>query len=230
MQIEDVTGEQEQEDYSASSNGHSEETDWRAIFSAPNYADLIKTRNTAKSRLYRDKANSVLKAALVGSINAGDFTDAAAILRHGPAFANATGQLAESSDRAAALIDMITSPSNPLAMFVITTIPLVSQLMRNHETQLANVPEAREQAKRQRKAMKAARKAEEPRFTIRLLKWQIPVHWHPKKLSVNKLFAGFKSQTVDPHALVADVFTDDDVMKALAKMGIIITRAGNDQP
>lgn len=221
MDVRDTTPEAG--DAGPEANGHYEEApSWQAIFSAPNYSDLIKTRSTATSREYRDKTNAVLKAGLVGAINAGDFPDAAAILRHGPAFANATGQLADSSDRAAALIDMLTSPANPVAMFVITAIPLIAQLARNHETQLEKVPQARQQAKRQKRAMKEARKVEEPRFTVKLFKWHIPIHWHPKKLEVRKLFAGFRSQTLDPNALSADVFTDRDVLKALEKMGVLI--------
>jgi len=202
---------------------------WEAILSAPNYADLIKTRQSARAREYRDKTNSLLKAGLVGALNAGDFPDAAAILRHGPAFSNATGQLADSNDKAAAIIDMITSPANPVAMFVLATIPLVAQIMRNHEKELAQVPGARKQAKATRKALKEARKSEEPRFTIKLLRWQIPVRWHSKGPDWRKVFAGFKSQTLDPNALAADVFTDSDVQKALEKMGVLVRAKHNDQ-
>jgi hypothetical protein len=209
--------------------GQSEsEPPWQAIFSAPNYADLIKTRQTVKAREYRDKANSVLKASLIASINANDWPDAAAILRNGPAFANATGQLADSNERAAAIIDMITSPANPVAMFVLTAIPLVAQIFRNHETQLQEVPQARQQARRQRKAMREARKAEEPQFTIHLLRWKIPIRWHPKKIKIGKLFAGFRAQTLEPDALAKDVFTDPDVLKALEKLGIIVRARPHD--
>jgi uncharacterized protein (DUF58 family) len=107
-------------------------------------------------------------------------------------------------------------------MFVLATIPLVSQFMRNHETQLEQVPEARAQAKRQRRAMRQARKAEEPRFTIKFLRWSLPVHWHPKKIKWRSVFAGFRSQTLEPEALTVDVFSDPDVLKALEKMGIMI--------
>lgn len=219
MDITDTTPEAE---YEVPPNGHPEEPTWQAIFSAPNYGDLIKTRTTARAREYRDKTNSLLKAGLVGSMNAGDFPDAAAILRYGPAFSNATGQLADTSDRAAAIIDMITSPANPVAMFALAAIPLVAQVVRNHEKQIEQVPAARAQARRQKKAMKAARKEEEPRFTIRLLKWRLPVHWHPKKIDVRKVFAGFRSQTLEPEALANDVFTDPDVLKALERMGVLI--------
>lgn len=190
MNISDVTDQPESPGgyEEPSPNGHPSDNEeppsWQAIFSAPNYADLIRTRQSARAREYRDRTNSLLKAALVGAINTGEFTDAATILRHGPAFATATGQLADSNDRAAGLIDMITSPASPVAMFVLAAVPLVSQLFRNHEAQLANIPEAREQAKRTRKSIRLARKSEEPRFTIKILKWHIPVHWHAKKPSL----------------------------------------------
>lgn len=237
MNISDVTDQPETPDPGAyyeepTPNGHhaddEEAPHWQAIFSAPNYADLIRTRQSARAREYRDRTNSLLKAGLIGAINSGEFTDAATILRHGPAFATATGQLADSNDRAAALIDMITSPASPVAMFVLAAIPLVSQLFRNHEAQLANIPEAREQAKRTKKSIRLARKAEEPRFTIKILKWHIPVHWHPKRPNLSKLFKGFRSQTVDPGALAADVFTDRDVIKALEKMGILVADTRRD--
>ena len=208
------------------SNGHPEEErpDWQALFNAPDFTQIIRPHQSRKAKEYQDKVLSVLKAGMVGSIRAGDFPDAAAIMQHGPGFAAAAGQLADSSDRAANIIDLITSPASPLTMFVLTGLPLISQILRNHEEQLKQAPQARRTRRAMRQAQKTADKQErKPRFTINILGRHIPIYT-VKMPTWGKLLSGFRGQTQDPMTLTGRVFTDPQVIRALAKQGIVLQR------
>jgi hypothetical protein len=198
------------------------------LLDAPNFTALLKPASTRKAKEYTAKTNSMLKAGLIGCLNAGDFPDAAAILKHGPGFAQATGQLADSSDKAAAFIDMMTAPASPLVVFLMTAIPLASQIVRNHESQVAQIPEVRRQRKAMAKAAKQARTEREPRFKIRAFRREWPIYWNVKAPRWSKFLAGFKSQTQEPMVLAYQVFQDPDVIAALKKMGVNITRPDNE--
>jgi hypothetical protein len=204
--------------------------DWRSIFDAPDFTSLVRPAQTAKAREYSGKVKSVLKSGMVGAINAGDFKDAATILHYGPSFADATGQLADSSEWAAKAVDVITAPGNPAMLFVMTAIPFTAQLFRNHEDVIKNIPETRRNMRLRRKAMAQAHKAEEPRFTIRFFKREWPIRFRTPNFG--KFLAGFKSQTRDPDELAYQVFTDPSVVRALKKQGIVLvnTTGGDDAP
>lgn len=212
----------------APANGHpTTEPDWRSIFDAPDYSQIVKTVQTAKARENATKIKSVLKSAVVGAINVNDFPDAAAILAYGPGFADAAGQLAEASPRAGRAIEIITSPSNVYVTFVLTAIPFFAQLVRNHEPQIKDIPNARRNAKLRRRAMSDAKKAEAPRFTIRMFGREWPVRFR-SRFKPSKVLALFKTQTQEPETLTINVFTDPKVIKALEKQGIRLARRQDD--
>jgi hypothetical protein len=211
------------EQESVSGNGHPTGPDYSSLFSAPDYATLVKPAQTAKAKEYSDKVKSFLKAGMVGAINVGDFPDAATILERGPAFADATGQFADSNERVAKMVDIITSPSNPAMMFFMTGLPFMAQIVRNHEAVIKDMPELRRQAKRQRKAMAAARKAEKPRFTVRVLGREFPVRFRTPKFGA--VFGMFRAQTRNPEDLTIQVFSDPAVQRALRRQGINLVRA-----
>jgi hypothetical protein len=204
-------------------NGHEDMPDWESVWNAPDYASLITTRQSRVAREYTIKCNSIVKALALASINAGDFPDAAALLHHGPPFTHATGQLADQSDTVKRTIDLITSPSSPVVMFTITGIALIAQIMRNHEGQIKQIPDTRRQARAQRKAMAGARKAEPPRFTIKVLGRQWPIRFR-SRIKLSKFFAGFRAQTVEPQDLTVRVFSDDKLISALEKQGIRLVK------
>lgn len=207
-------------------NGYpAEEPNYRALFEAPDFTALLRPKQTRIAKEYTGKTNSVLKALLVGSLNAGDFPDAAAILKHGPSFAQATGQFADSSERARSIIDMITSPASPATMFVMTAIPLLGQIIRNHEEQIAQIPETRRQRRMMRKAQVQAKTEREPRFTIKAFGRQWPIYTKLGMPKWSKVFAGFRTQTQDPHTMAMQVFSDPDVIKALRTMGVNLVTA-----
>lgn len=193
---------------------------WEAIFEAPDIAKLLGPKASPKANEYEKKVNALLKAGLTGCINTQNFPDAAAILAHGPAFAKTTGVLAATDERFAKGIDIITSPSNPYAMWAITAVTLAGQLWRNHEKELEQVPASWRDRNARRKAMRAAGAPKpEPQFVIKILGKSIPIRIKTK-FRPFKLFTGsLKYQTTDPMQLTAQIFGDPDVIKALDKMG-----------
>jgi hypothetical protein len=208
-------------------NGYSpdpplEAPDWASIFGAPDYTTLITPKRTVVSREYEVKVKSLLKAGVIGSLNNQNFTDAAALLHYGPAFAVATGQLAEADERARQAIDVITSPTNPYAIFLLTAMPLISQLLRNHEPELREVPGRFRNRKMRRKQARKNPPPDQgkPRFTIHLpFGKTIPIRVSAN-FKIGKLLLGFKAQTEEPNQLAYKVFSDPKVVTALEKQGI----------
>lgn len=207
-------------------NGHEAPPDWSSIFNAPDLTTFVKPSNTAVAREYRQRMESILKAGLMGALNTGNIPDAAAILMHGPGFASATGQLADADERARRAIDLITAPASPLLLFAMTAIPLVSQIVRNHEKEVKEVP----QNFRERRAMRKAAKAEgikaEPSFTFKVLGRTIPVRFR-MKFSLGKMVGALRSQTAEPERLAYQVFSDPKLVAALQKQGFSF-RGGQD--
>jgi hypothetical protein len=200
--------------------------DWSAIFDAPDLTAFVKPSNTAVAREYRQRMESILKAGLMGALNTGQMADAAAILAHGPGFASATGQLADADERARRAIDLITAPASPLLLFAMTAIPLVAQLVRNHEKQVAEVPQTIRQRRAERKAAKATGVQQPPRFTFKVLGRSIPVRFR-MRFNVGKAFGMFRAQTADPDRLAFKVFSDPKLVGALQRQGFSF-RGGND--
>jgi hypothetical protein len=225
--FEEVTDEElPPDDYQE--NGYPEDPPtFETIFNAPDYASLITARQSMRAKEYTGKVNSVLKAFVTASVNAEDFPDAAALLHYGPPFSHAWGQMADENRTVARAIDMMTSPSSPLVMAVLTTTVLAAQLIRNHEDAIRQIPETRRQAKARKKAMATASKTEIPRFTVKLWKWEIPIRYRGR-LKVGKIFSGFRAQTQDPESLAVKVFSDERVIKGFERQGFTIGR--RDQP
>lgn len=210
-------------DGSANGGGTEPTQDYAALFDSPDFTTLVRPAQTAKAKEYSGMVKSMLKAGVVGAINVGDFPDAAAILHYGPSFADASGQLADADARAAKAIEIITAPGNPYAMFLVTAIPLLSQLFRNHEDALTDLPNTVKNARKRRLSMATAKKAEKPRFTIRMFGREFPIRYRGPNFS--KVGRALKSQTRDPGNLTAEVFTDPKVIRALQKQGIVLVRA-----
>jgi hypothetical protein len=196
---------------------------WETLWNAPDYAQLVAMRQSRKAKEYTGKVNSVLKSLTFASIQAGHFPDAAALLHYGPPWSHAVGQLADSDRRVAMAVDMVTSPNSPLVMFAVTTIALAGQIARNHESQLKEIPNARKRASAIRKTRKQTEKESPPRFTLRVLRWQIPIRMRTPKLGA--MFAGFRAQTQAPELLTVQVFSDPKLIAALEKQGIKVTQA-----
>lgn len=212
--------------YTPPANGQAPPSDWRSIFDAPAFSELIKTTQSANAKQYSAKVKSMLKSGTVAAIKVGDFPDAAAILAYGPAFADATGQFADQNDRAAKIVDLLTSPESATLTFALTATTLLFQLIRNHESTLKELPQSRRNAKLRKRAMQDARKAEPPRFTIHFFGREWPVRFKTR-YSLKAVFGAFRSQTQEPEQLTMNVFTDPKVLSMLKKQGIVLV-APND--
>jgi hypothetical protein len=201
-----------------------EHTDFRLILEAPDFATFIKRAKNARVREYEKRTASALKALALGAMQANNFPDAASVLWYGPAIATATGHIADTSDRARGILDIVTAPNSPWVALAASLMPLVAQLARNHEPALEELPKRFAMGKKARAARKEARtKAAEqtpPRFTIKIGRWQRPIRF---QISPWRIFTrGIKAQTVDPIVVTSRVFTDEALLAELRRMGFNI--------
>lgn len=211
-------------EYSANGAGGQEFTDFRLILNAPDFATFVKKTKNTRVREYEKRTASMLKALAMGAIQAEDFPDAATVLWYGPSIATAAGYVADTSPRARAILDMVTAPNSPWVALMMSVIPMVAQVARNHEAELADVPQRfnmSRKARAQRKTARAQANDRKPTFTIRIGK-RIN---RPVYLSFNpaRLFsAGIKAQTVDPVVVTSRVFTDPALLSEMRRMGFNI--------
>ena len=205
------------------------------ILDAPNFASFVKITRTTRSREYEKKVNSVLKSVFFASLNNRRIDDAATILDRGPAFALAAGNLADHDERVARVLDMLTAPDNPYVVAAITAIGLVGQLTRNHEDELHNIPDAVRAGRRERRARKAAEKAGATanghRVQMRLpfgrtVSFAVRLRFRSLR-NIGKIF---RLQTQEPSAVVNRVFSDQKLLAALEKQGIVIRVNGENPP
>jgi len=126
--------------------------------------------------------------------------DAAAIIQYGPAISSKLGDLADQDERVRRALDLITSGSdNPYVALTLATLPLVAQVMRNHET----------------KGDTRAVKRLEMRvpFTKRMIGFNF-------RFKLRNPF--LRSMTHEPANLVQATFGDATIRAALAAQGIEI--------
>ena len=214
--------------YTPPTNGQAPPSDWRSIFNAPSYTDLMRPAQSANAKEYADKCKAMLKSGVVAAIKVGDFPDAATILAYGPGLADAAGQLADESEWTAKAIDLLTSPGSAPLTFALAASTFVYQIVRNHEDVLKELPNSRKNAKLRKRAMQEARKAEPPRFTIRIFKREFPIRYRPR-YKMSAILGAFRAQTRDPVELTHSVFTDPKVLTMLRKQGIVLVNP-NDTP
>lgn len=189
------------------------------LFAAPDLSQFVKTAKTATAREYEKKTAAFLKAGMIGAINAGQFPDAAALIKFGPGFSAATGALADADDRAKGVIDFLTTPANPYALFMITALPLVSQLWRNHERELAAGRDA-VRSRKERKAQRQAERESQPKATIHLPFGKTLTVGIRARFPIKRIFASLRTQTTDPRDLTVTVFSDPKIVDYLRKQGI----------
>ncbi len=180
--------------------------------------EFIKRPKTATAREYEHKAESALNAVMrFCAQNPKTVPDAAAIIAYGDNFAAAVGEVAEINAKTRKMIDLILTPESPWLALAIAGIPMFTQIMRNHQTSLEQVP--RQFGNReQRKAAKAERKAQrasQPKFTVKMFGREIGI-----RVPIRPNLKFFVSQTVEPDALANAVFSNEQVVKALKKRGI----------
>jgi hypothetical protein len=154
-----------------------------------------KKSRSEKAHAYEEKVESVLS--LVMRMLAGSeatVSDAAVFIEHGEALSEKMGDLAAHDKRVAHGIDLITSGTeNPYAAVVLAALPIISQLIRNHETDTAKPFEIR---------IPFTKRTFKPRIRIRLN------------------IAFMRALTIPPRQLIQNVFGREDVRKALIESGV----------
>lgn len=162
--------------------------------------DFLKVPKTATAREYEKKAQGILALFLRGTIsNPETVADAAAILAFGDDLSKATGELADHSEFARTLIDTFASPDSPYAGFVIAGLPLLAQIMRNHEKRVTKPVRVKQ-------------------LTVR-----VPFRKKPVVLNIRlkpSLPRHIRNQTVPPAVCAELVFSNTDLMKTLKRRGI----------
>lgn len=208
-------------------NGQAPETaKWQAILDAPEYTSLLKGRPSAEAREYQERVNSILKETLKYRLGAGTISglaDVSAILAYGPDFAERTGVLAAHDDKAKKAIDMLTAPDNPWVLFAFAALPLIGQVLRNHDEDVTRIRRGwSKEARAERRAQKETR-AVAPKPKIRLFKREITLPFRLRiKLSL------FRPNSVEPQVLINQVMGSDKVRKAIhEKYGVKIASAAD---
>lgn len=154
-----------------------------------------KQSRSERARAYEEKTAGILNLAM--RMCAGNETtvpDAAAFIAYGPPLASKIGDLAAHDQRVRHGIDLITSGTdNPYAAVVVAALPLISQIIRNHETETAKPFEIR---------IPFTKRTFKPRVRIRL---NVPV---------------LRGLTTAPSKIIDKVFGDPDIRAALVTQGI----------
>ena len=222
------------DDFPAEENGARPDglPDFDVIVGAPDLGALLHRTPTRRAREYRNRVASVLRVGMVGSLNTGNFADAAAFLWYGPGASTSIGNLADNYNSIAKGIDIITSPGSPIAECVTTLLPLMSQLARNHEQALGEIPgrfAMGKVARAARKQAKAERAQDDPPMTLHIGRWQLPVRWRIRS-PIKFVKPVIRAQSMEPNLIAARVFMDPHVQKKLAEMGVRITSPNGGPP
>jgi len=224
---ENLTTDEKDDFFDPNSHNGSEDSrasfSYDALFDAPNFSSIVKGRRPANARHYETKVKAGLKSVTIAALRTGDLADAATILHHGPGFAAATGDLCAANDKAKAIVDMITAPDSPYVTFVFAALPFISQLLRNHEQELSQIPvsrKARKAAKRERAQVEDTRKI--ATLHIPFLRREIKVRVGLRVNPLRNLGRGLRMSTQPPENLISVVFSDPALITALEKQGIQI--------
>jgi hypothetical protein len=154
-----------------------------------------KKSRSEKARAYDEKVQGVLSLAMrMLATNENTVADAAVFIEHGTAFASKMGDLAAHDKRVAHGIDLITTGTeNPYAAVVVAALPMIAQIIRNHETETAKPFEIRIP------------------FTKRTFKPKI-------KIRLNIAF--MRALTVHPRQMIHSVFSREDIRAGLISSGV----------
>jgi hypothetical protein len=224
------TSSEDDEDWA----GEEAEFDFSNLFDAPSYSSFIKTAPNSKAKSYEARVASLMKAGMIMSLNNGLYPDAATFLKHGPGFSKAAGNLAASDARAAAIVDMLTAPESPYVMFAMVALPMVSQLFRNHQSEVQQVGATMKERRAERKRNKRAGVVppRKPPITVHLFRREIklPIRVNLRMPRLQNVFKAFLTPTQHPQHIAAEVFSDPAVVKALHSLGLFPREAPADEP
>lgn len=221
-----LTDEEEQDFFDP---GHSANGDApNVILTAPDYSTFVKISQSRVAKEYEQRVQSLFKAGFFGALRNNNMRDAALYIHFGPNVASTAGALAEKDERVARAIDMITAPDNPYVAFAMAAIGFAAQFARNHEEELRQIPTAVKMSRAERRAQKKAARENGEQPTPNRLQIKLPFG-RTLKIGIQLKFRGFRKlaalwhfQTHNPDELVQQVFSDEKLIKALAKENIYI--------
>jgi hypothetical protein len=202
--------------------------DYEVIFGAPDFDFLKNRKRPVKARQYEQRVQSLVKAGVFSSLHRGNLPDAAALIKTGPKFARALGDAAGDNEHIASALDMLTAPDSPIVPLVVTGLTLVSQLLRNHKDEAEivaqNVRMGWREKRARRKAVVAGEVVGGPQATTTIKlpfgrKITLGFRLHLPGRQVWKSITG---GAVPPEALVHSVFSDEALLKELARQGFPI--------
>jgi hypothetical protein len=198
--------------------------DYEDLFGAPDFTTFIKKPVSARSREYQRKVQSMMKSAVIGAVNMQDYPDAATFLKYGPAFARASGELADSNAKTREIIDMLTAPDSPVLVFAAAAIPMVAQLWRNHEPTVEHIVDNVKKTRRQRReAKRNGVRIPKPEArevaNLKILGRRIPIKIRLPKVKFSIVGRVLHARAQHPQVLVNEVFSDPKVVKALRDIG-----------
>lgn len=178
-------------------------------YTEPDSGFIDKTYRPPLARSYEKKIRKILNGVMRLTVQKeSTLADGAALIMYAPQVAEKTGDLAAADKRVRRGIDWITEGTeNPYLAFAFATMPLVMQLYRNHQDQLApsaivqTVKSARAEAK------------DRPGRTFR-------IPFTKRTITIRFRFQGVENLTDEPAKLVAYVFDNPNIQEALAKAEI----------
>ena len=156
-------------------------------------------KRSPKAEKYEQKARNVFRWAFAITVrNPKTLPDAATILMHGPATAEAFGDLAAQNEKIARAIDMLEDTTdNAMLALMMAATPFIAQLLRNHEP-VAEV---------------------EPKG------FRIPFTQRTVRVKFNLKLRRLRMMTNEPAALTTHVFSNQELQEKLAKQGIRVVQS-----
>lgn len=198
------------------------------ILDAPDFNELVRGKQTQKSKAYEQRVNSMLKHVALGATRAGNLPDAAVAFKYGPKLARAAGDMTDDNAWAAKAIDMMSAPDNPTFIFGLLAVSAVAQLFRNHETDIQQIQQIRKLTRAERKQakrMNAETAKPGKRIEIKLplgKKISLAVNLEPVKF-IKFLPKAIVANTKTGGAVANEVFGNPDLQKALRQYGLYVT-------
>ena len=203
--------------------------EYEVIFGAPDFDFLKDRKRPPQARAYERRVQSLIKAGVMASLHRGNLPDAAAFIKTGPKFARAVGDAAAENPGIAKALDMLTAPDSPMVPFVVTGLTLASQLLRNHQAEAEIVAQNVKMGWREKRARRKAVVAGEvvnggPQATTtiklpfgRKITLGFRIH-----LPGKQIWRSITGGAVPPEALVHSVFSDEALLRELARQGFPI--------
>jgi len=158
-------------------------------------------QRTKRAKEYEARVTGLLQMGMAACVeNPSTVADAAAIIEHGPVIASKMGDLADHDERVRKAVDFITSGTeNPYLSVAIATLPLVAQILRNHESDVTKNVE----------------------FKIPFTKKTVRM---PFKIKLKNPF--LRGITKEPEVLSQKVYGQPELMAALRSQGLNVAWNG----